>query len=116
SGDQEKFLAAEAEARCARNLPPFGRLVSLILSGPDQAELRDFAALLARHGPHGKDLHILGPAPAPLALLRGRHRTRLLMMATRQHNVQALLRHWLAQVKVPPKIRLNVDVDPYSFL
>lgn len=116
SGDQEKFLSAESDARRARNLPPFGRLVSLILSGPDQAELRDFAALLARHAPHGKDLHILGPAPAPLALLRGRHRTRMLMMATRQHNVQALLRHWLAQVKVPPKIRLNVDVDPYSFL
>ena len=116
SGDQEKFLAAEAEARRARNLPPFGRLVSLIIVWPRSAEVRDFAALLARHAPHGKDLHVLGPAPAPLALLRGRHRTRLLLMATRQHNVQALLRHWLAQVKVPPKIRLNVDVDPYSFL
>ncbi len=116
SGDQAQFLTAESDARRARNLPPFGRLAALIISGPDQIQVRDFATLLARHAPHGKDLQVLGPAPAPLALLRGRHRYRLLLMATRQHNVQAILRQWLAQAKVPPKLRLNVDVDPYSFM
>jgi len=116
SGDQAKFLAAESDARRARNLPPFGRLAALIISGPDQIQVRDFATQLARHAPHGKDVHVLGPAPAPLALLRGRHRYRLLLMATRQHNVQAILRQWLAKIKVPPKLRLAVDVDPYSFM
>ncbi len=116
SGDQAKFLAAECAARQARALPPYGRLAALIISGPDPQQVRDFAAMLARHAPYGKDLHVLGPAPAPLALLRGRHRYRLLLMATRQHNVQALLRQWLAKVKTPPQIRLSVDVDPYSFM
>lgn len=116
TGDQAKFLAAESDARRARTLPPFGRLAALIISGPDQIQVRTFATLLARHAPHGKDLHVLGPAPASLALLRGRHRYRLLLMATRQHNVQALLRAWLGQVKVPPAVRLAVDVDPYSFM
>ena len=116
SGDQAQFLAAESDARRARALPPFGRLAALILSGPDQQQVRDFATMLVRHAPHGKDLHVLGPAPAPLALLRGRHRYRLLLMATRQRNVQALLRHWLGRVKVPPQVRLNVDIDPYSFM
>ncbi len=116
SGDQEKFQKAESDARRARNLPPFGRLAALIVSGPDQTQVRDFAAMLARQAPHGKDLRVLGPAPAPLAMLRGRHRTRLLLMATRQHDVQALLRTWLAKVKTPPAVRLSVDVDPYSFM
>ena len=116
SGDQAKFLAAESDARRARALPPFGRLAALIISGPDPQQVRDFATQLARHAPHGKDLHVLGPAPAPLALLRGRHRTRLLLMASRQYDVQAALRKWLARVKVPPAIRLAVDVDPYSFM
>jgi len=116
SGDQAQFLAAESDARRARALPPFGRLAALILSGPDQQQVRDFATMLVRHAPNGKDLHVLGPAPAPLALLRGRHRYRLLLMATRQHNVQALLRRWLGRVNVPPRVRLNVDIDPYSFM
>jgi len=116
SGDQAKFLAAESDARRARVLPPFGRLAALIISGPDLQEVRGFAATLARFAPHGKDVHVLGPAPAPLALLRGRHRYRLLLMTTRQHNVQTLLRKWLGRVKAPPKVRLAIDVDPYSFM
>lgn len=116
SGNQAKFLEAESAARQARTLPPFGRLAALIISGPDQEQVRGFAVALARAAPHGANLHVLGPAPAPLALLRGRHRTRLLLMATRQHDVQALLRAWLARVKIPPAVRLSVDVDPYSFM
>ncbi|MSP44186.1 MAG: primosomal protein N', partial [Alphaproteobacteria bacterium] len=116
SGDQEKFLAAETQARRARGLPPFGRLAALIVSGPDQAEVRQLAALLARHAPQSRGLQVFGPAPAPLALLRGRHRYRLLLTATRQHDVQGLLRQWLGRVKVPRQIRLAVDVDPYGFL
>jgi primosomal protein N' (replication factor Y) len=59
---------------------------------------------------------ILGPAPAPLAVLRGRHRRRFLVKAPRGCRLQALLRHWLGQVKLPSAVRLQVDIDPYSFL
>ncbi|HBF98778.1 MAG TPA: primosomal protein N' [Alphaproteobacteria bacterium] len=116
SGDSEQFLTAETAARRARRLPPFGRLVALILSGPDLEQLRQFATTLARTAPHGDGISVLGPAPAPLALLRGRHRYRLLLMADRRQDIQQTIRHWLARHKVPNAVRLHIDVDPYSFL
>ncbi len=116
SGGREQFLAAESAARRGRGLPPFGRLVALIVSGPDQKRVIGAATALARSAPHGPQLQVLGPAPAPLALLRGRYRYRLLLMATRQHDVQALLRAWLSPIRLPANVRLMVDVDPYSFM
>lgn len=116
SGNRDAFLAAEAEGRQARGLPPFGRLAALILSGRDQAETRAFATDLARHAPSAPNLQVLGPAPAPLALLRGRYRFRFLIIASRQHDMQKLLRRWLARVKIPSSLRLTVDIDPYSFM
>jgi primosomal protein N' (replication factor Y) len=59
---------------------------------------------------------VLGPAPAPLAVLRGRHRRRLLVQAERNVNVQAVLREWLGKVRMAGSTRLQVDIDPYSFL
>src|SRR6185312_8082614 len=100
SGDGEAFLAREADARRERHLPPFGRLVALIVSGPDAAQVDAVAAALARTAPRRADFDVLGPAPAPLALLRGRRRVRLLVKAERNVRVQPILREWLA--KVPP--------------
>ena len=116
SGDSERFMAAETAARRARRLPPFGRLVALILSGPDLGQVQQLAATLARTVPHEKGIGLLGPAPAPLALLRGRHRYRLLLMTDRQRNIQQTIRRWLTQHKIPNAVRLHIDVDPYSFL
>src|SRR5439155_2156116 len=116
SGDRDRFLAAEATARRNSGLPPFGRLAALILSAPD-AEAADFAArALARAAPQMPGLSVLGPAPAPLAILRGRHRRRFLVKAERGVNLQAALRDWLGRVRVSGSVRLQVDIDPYSFL
>jgi primosomal protein N' (replication factor Y) len=116
AGDRDRFLEAEAAQRRAAHLPPFARLAALIVSAND-AESADFAArALARAAPHLPGVTVLGPAPAPLAVLRGRHRRRLLMQAERSVNVQAVLREWLAKVKFAGSVRLQVDVDPYSFL
>jgi primosomal protein N' (replication factor Y) (superfamily II helicase) len=71
---------------------------------------------LARAAPGGNDIRMLGPAPAPMALLRGRHRWRLLLKAARSVPVQDRLRHWLKQIKTPNSVRIQVDVDPYSFM
>ncbi len=116
SGDSERFMTTETAARRARRLPPFGRLVALILSGPDLGQIQQLAATLARTAPHETGVTLLGPAPAPLALLRGRHRYRLLLMTDRQRNIQQTIRRWLAQHKIPNAVRLHIDVDPYSFL
>ncbi len=114
--DRDRFLEAEAAQRRAEHLPPFGRLAALIVSAND-AESADFAArALARAAPHLPGVTVLGPAPAPLAVLRGRHRRRLLVQAERSVNVQAVLREWLTKVKFGGSVRLQVDIDPYSFL
>ena len=115
-GDREGFLAREAEDRRRGNWPPFGRLVALIASGTDHARVEQYANNLARAAPRLSDVSVLGPAPAPLALLRGRHRYRLLLRAQRNANVQAVVRDWIRRVAVPNGVRLQVDVDPYSFL
>ncbi len=116
SGDRDRFLEAEAAARRAAGLPPFGRLAALIVSAVD-SEAADFAArALARSAPQLPGVSVLGPAPAPLAILRGRHRRRFLVKAERQVNLQAALRDWLTRVRLGGSARLQIDIDPYSFL
>ncbi|HTZ38009.1 MAG TPA: primosomal protein N' [Stellaceae bacterium] len=116
AGDRDRFLAVEAAQRRAAHLPPFARLAALVIAAAD-AESADFAArALARAAPHMPGVTVLGPAPAPLAVLRGRHRRRLLVQAERTVNLQAVLREWLAKVRLAGGVRLQVDVDPYSFL
>lgn len=116
AGDRDRFLAQEAEERRQAQMPPFGRLVSLILSAPEQAQVTQAARLLARAAPAAHGVRVLGPAPAPIALLRGRHRVRFLLKADRGFAVQKYVRAWLEQVKLPTAVRLAVDVDPQSFL
>ena len=92
------------------------RSSALIVSAND-ADNADFAArALARAAPQLPGVNVLGPAPAPLAVLRGRHRRRLLLQAERSVNVQAALRDWLGRVRFAGSVRLQVDIDPYSFL
>jgi len=116
AGDRDRFMEAEAAARRAAGLPPFGRLAALIISASD-AEAADFAArALARAAPQLPGIAVLGPAAAPLAILRGRHRRRFLVKAERGVNLQAALRDWLGRVRVAGSARVQVDIDPYSFL
>lgn len=114
--DRDRFLAVEAEARRRHGMPPYGRLAALIISSPDADEADFVAAAFSRAAPQMPGLTVLGPAPAPLALLRGRHRRRFLVKARRDIRVQPALREWLGRVKVPRTVRVQVDVDPYSFL
>ncbi len=116
AGDREGFLAAEAAERKKAGWPPFGRLAALILASRDEAAVDATARVFGRTAPRGAGIEVLGPAPAPLALLRGRFRRRLLLKAARSVNVQAALAGWLAKVKVPSAVRVQVDVDPQSFL
>ncbi|MCH7937205.1 MAG: primosomal protein N' [Proteobacteria bacterium] len=115
-GDRETFLEAEAESRLQAGMPPFGRLAALIVSGLDEAAVDQTARDLGRAGPMGDGVTVLGPAPAPFALLRGRHRRRLLLKTAKETNLQAVLRDWLGRVKMARKVRVQTDVDPYSFL
>jgi primosomal protein N' (replication factor Y) len=115
-GDRDGYLAAEKAIRSGARLPPYGRLVALIVSGRDGGETESFARLLGRSAPQGEGVMVLGPAPAPIALVRGRHRWRFLVKAKREVNVQAYLRTWLGEAEPRGSLALQIDIDPYSFL
>ena len=116
SADRDRFVVAELADRAAAGMPPYGRLASLIIAGPDPAALDGFCSMLARRVPVQDGVTVLGPSTAPLALLRGRHRRRFLLKTTREIAVQPVLLKWLGEVRVPSSIRLQIDVDPYSFM
>lgn len=117
SGDPERFYEAETAAREAAGLPPFGRLAGLIVSARHAAEAQTHARALARCAQAPDGVAVLGPAEAPLALLRGRHRVRLIVRTGRDVDLQDYLRAWLGRGPKPKgSVRVAVDVDPQSFL
>ena len=116
SGDAAEFYAAETEARRDAGAPPFGRYAAIIVSAEDQSTAHNVAVAISRGAPRIEGMQVYGPAPAPLAMLRGRHRYRLLVHARRALDVQQVIRDWLAAVERNAKVRVTVDVDPYNFL
>ncbi len=134
SGDAERFYKAETEQRRLASLPPFGRLAALIISGNDSASAEVFARALARAAyelppsplwslapagglPGENDIALLGPAEAPIAVIRGRHRFRLLVRAPRTADLQGFVRAMLAAgPKQRGGVRVAIDIDPQSFL
>ena len=98
-------------------MPPFGRLAGVILSDPDPQVVFDVGADLARHtGPlDALGAQVLGPAPAPISRIRGRHRVRLLVKAAKGVALQPALSAWVGQLKPPNSLRLSIDIDPQSF-
>jgi primosomal protein N' (replication factor Y) (superfamily II helicase) len=115
-GDLEAFMTSEAAVRRPGHWPPYGRLAALIVSADTAAAADVLARELGQAAPHAEGVIVLGPAPAPLAILRGRHRRRLLLRTRREIAVQPILREWLGRVTVPRGGRVDVDVDPVSFL
>ena len=115
SGNKNQFITNEKEARREAMMPPFGRLVAIIVSGPMETNVDYTAQALAKSAPKGPNITVLGPAPAPIALLRGRHRRRLLLKATKEIVVQPLIRQWISRVVKYNKVRIQIDVDPLSF-
>jgi len=116
SGDRDRFPREELIRRHRAGMPPFGRLAALLLSGPDAAQVDECALLLARRAPREDGFQVMGPAPAPLSILRGQHRRRLLVKAHKDCSLQQHLRAWLSDVKLPHAVRLRVDIDPHGFL
>ena len=117
AGDEEGFWRAEAAEREAAGVPPYGRMAGIILSGPDVAQVFDAANMLARNaGPLQRvGAQVFGPAPAPIARIRGRHRVRLLVKAGKGVALQGAIAQWVGQLRLKGEMRLAVDIDPQSF-
>ena len=116
SGDAASFYKAETASRKSANAPPFGRYAAIIVSSEVLEEAVETARQIGRTAPKVEGMHVYGPAPAPLAMLRARHRQRLLVHARRALDVQDVIREWLGALEWPRGVRVAVDVDPYSFL
>jgi primosomal protein N' (replication factor Y) len=113
--NRAEFIALESDQRMIHGFPPFGRLAALIVSGKKPDEVEKTARLLASRFPLNDKAELLGPTPAPLSYLRGKNRWRLLLKTDKNFPPQPLIKHWLGNTKIPSTIRIQVDIDPYSF-
>lgn len=116
SCDRDAFFAAELEEREMALMPPYGRLISLIISGPDVEQVVAVARALSVTAPRTEDIMVLGPAAAPLAQLRGKYRYRFLLRVPKNIHIQKAIRTWLSAHKIPSNIKVQIDIDPVSFL
>jgi primosomal protein N' (replication factor Y) len=117
-GDDEGFWRAELEGRRIAGMPPFSRLCGIVLSSEDPQAAMDKATEMARKRDALARIgaEVWGPALAPIARVRGRHRVRLLLKADRGAPFQEAIAQWVAQVRFPGDLRITIDVDPQSFM
>ena len=116
NNDRQGFIEFEKQSRRLLHYPPFGKLAALIVSGTNAGLVEKTAVSLGRTAPHTEQIEVLGPAPAPLYLLKDKYRFRLLIKTDRRINLQNVLKEWLAMNKIPNNVRVEVDIDPYSFM
>ncbi|MFZ1367066.1 primosomal protein N' [Sphingorhabdus sp.] len=116
AGERDAFYDAETAQRQRAGAPPFGRYAAIIISSEEEREAIEAARVVGATAPKVDGMFVYGPAPAPLAMLRGRHRQRLLVHAQRSVELQSIMRAWLGDLEFPRGVRVGVDVDPYSFL
>ena len=115
ANDRCKFIELEKKTRRILKMPPFGKLAAVIVSGPNQEETEKTAILLGQNAPNTAYISTLGPAPAPIFMLRNKYRYRLLLKTAKNIKIQDVVRDWLKRVRVPGRVRVEVDIDPYSF-
>ena len=114
--DRDDFFQKELNSRKNANMPPFGRLASIILSSKQEAHLEKFSLDLLRLAPSYDNVKIFGPAPAPIYFLRGKYRRRFLIKSDKGVNIQKVLLNWTTKIKAPSNIKLAIDIDPFSFM
>lgn len=116
TNDRDCFTQVEKESRRLLGYPPYGKLASVIISSVNQQQAAQTANLFGQTAPRTEYISVLGPAPAPLYLLRDKYRYRLMLKTARTINIQKVLQEWLNMVNVPSIVKVEVDIDPYSFM
>ncbi len=116
AGDREGFIKAELDMRKILGLPPFGRLAAIIISAPNAILADEFARKVLQAHPSTDGIEILGPAEPPITILRGRHRRRFLIRAKQNKNLSAFMQSWRNRIKIPPKTKMQIDIDPQGFM
>lgn len=113
--DPAVFLVLEKESREVYGFPPYGRLAAVILSGRQSPQVEAAARQMAACIPQIKEIEVLGPVPAAMSRLKGQYRWRFLIKGPRGMKLQPFLKRWVETAQVPTHIRLQIDIDPYSF-
>lgn len=116
NNNREEFLSLEKKARRMLKMPPYGKLAAVIVSGADRAATERTAILLGHTAPAGDYVSVLGPAQAPIYMLRNKYRYRLLLKTAKNIKIQEVLRQWLSKAEIPANVRVEADIDPYSFM
>jgi primosomal protein N' (replication factor Y) len=116
NNNRDDFLVLEKKSRKMLNLPPYGKLAALIISSNNENVAEKTAISLIKKAPKLDGVSVLGPAPAPIFMLRGKFRYRLLLKTLKIINIQDILKKWLGLVSIPGNVRVEVDIDPYSFM
>jgi len=116
AGDRDGYLEVERSVRAEVGLPPFGRMAAIILSAPSAEGVHAAGMEIAKSAPNGADIQVFGPAEAPIAILRGRHRRRFLITSPRDVDLSAYMAAWKARLKLPANVRVSIDIEPYSFM
>jgi primosomal protein N' (replication factor Y) len=116
AGDRDGFVEHEMDQRRQMGFPPFGRLGAVVLAAGSSEEANEWAAAFGREQPNAVGVEVWGPAPAPITILRGRHRRRFLVRSDRNVDLSAFLSAWKERVKLPTSVRVTLDVEPYSFM
>ena len=116
ANDRDKFLTLEKKTRKILKMPPYGKLAAIIVTGNNQNAVENVAIRLGQTAPNTENISTLGPAPAPIFMLRGKYRYRLLLKTAKNIKIQDVIREWLRKVEPPSNVRISVDIDPYSFM
>ena len=88
----------------------------MIISAPSAEQVDEAALAFSNAQPNTSGIDVWGPAPAPITILRGRHRRRFLIRSDRNVDLSAFLAAWKERVKLPSAVRLALDIEPYSFM
>ncbi|MBT5641299.1 MAG: primosomal protein N', partial [Rhodobiaceae bacterium] len=116
SGERDLFYEEEAIMRENQSLPPFTRMISLIISSRDKNKVTMASKKLLINSFPPKDITLLGPIEAPIARIRGRYRMRFLLKGPKNNKIQVFVKQWIAKIKIEHDVKITVDVDPYNFL
>lgn len=116
AGDRDAFMELEMESREMMGLPPYGRLAAVIVAAEHSMAADEAATIFVSAAPNTEGVEIWGPAPAPITVLRGRHRRRLLVRSDRGVDLSAYMAAWKDRVKLSASVRVTIDIEPYSFM
>jgi primosomal protein N' (replication factor Y) len=116
AGDRELFIGVELAMREMLGLPPFGKLAAVIISGPELKKTESLAKKMVNLAPRAEGIEILGPSEPPIGRLRGAFRRRLFIQAESGVNLSRYMAVWRAKIRPPAKYKIQIDIDPQSFM